>query len=123
MTRGHLKLVAPCDAATSDEVDIKDAAFVHWCTACEHHHSGEQLGFICVGCTCEKRPGATVRGGPARCPRHCSECPEERCSHHFIDSCGDAEEEPEHEAAQAGHPVWFVCKHCDAWTLDLGEDG
>jgi hypothetical protein len=27
-----------------------------WCPTCRHHHKGAPLGFICVGCPCEKRP-------------------------------------------------------------------
>jgi hypothetical protein len=31
---------------------------------------------------------------------------------------GNAEDEPDHPAAKAGLPVWYQCKHCDAWTED-----
>jgi hypothetical protein len=52
-------------------------------------------------------------GGPATCPRPCIECSTE---HHFADPMfGDAEDEPEHEAAKLGVNTWWVCKHCPAW--------
>lgn len=53
------------------------------------------------------------------CPR-CSECVGD--THHWSDICvGDAEDEPEHPAALAGHEAWYECKHCDAWRLDMPE--
>jgi len=33
-----------------------------------------------------------------------------------------ADENPDHEAAKAGLPMWLVCKHCDAWLEYADED-
>lgn len=126
MADRHLRVVdEDLEAGTGPgdaEPAIDDPTFRHWCIGCEHHHAGSQLGFICVGCPCSKRPGETLSGGPKRCPRHCSECPTERGAHHFIEQIGSAEEEPDHAAALAGHAAWYECKHCDGWTVDLEAD-
>lgn len=26
------------------------------CRACGHHHDGESVAYVCIGCLCEKRP-------------------------------------------------------------------
>jgi hypothetical protein len=44
----------------------------------------------------------------------CSECV--GGPHHFGDCyIGSSTEEPDHPAAQAGEPFWYICKHCPAW--------
>lgn len=60
--------------------------------------------------------GIPKMGGPARCPKPCSECAENPGSHHFSEMMmGFAHEEPEHEAAVAGCEDWLCCKHCEGW--------
>lgn len=109
---------APPEPSTPPALD--EPTFHHWCIACEHHHVGPQLDFSCALCPCSKRPGATLSGGPKRCPRHCSECLDEKGAHHFIEDTGNHHDEPRHEAARAGHPEWYVCKHCEAWSVEPG---
>lgn len=32
------------------------------CKKCGHDHQGKRLGFICIGCPCDERPGAENEG-------------------------------------------------------------
>lgn len=81
--------------------------------------------------------GAPKRGGPERCPRPCSECPEGE--HHFSDAmiemaddgrgveedATDDADKAREQATAAGCAAWYVCKHCDAWqeyTDDEDDD-
>ncbi len=54
------------------------------------------------------------------CPG-CLECEGE--DHHWAQYLEEADENPDHPAAQAGLVIWEVCKHCDAWRdPEDGED-
>lgn len=54
--------------------------------------------------------------------RRCEDCEGEE--HHWNDCIlQDAEDYPDHPAAKAGHEIWYVCKHCPAWRVDLDDDG
>lgn len=78
-------------------------------------------------------------GGPARCPRPCSECRDG--AHHFCEvdiqpvfaltdsDDGFDEEELEevqtlrkHPAHLAGCESWYECRHCDAWMEASDDD-
>jgi len=85
----------------------------HLCINCGHiwdvgHRS---FGIAPDSVALERSPRT---GGPEKCPRPCTECPDR--DHHFSDAMVEfAANEPDHEAAKLGAIAWYVCKHCDAW--------
>jgi len=58
----------------------------------------------------------TLPLAPPRC-RRCSEC---EGTHHFSDGMIVFIEDAstDHPAAKIGIQCWYVCKHCEAWTVN-----
>lgn len=54
------------------------------------------------------------RQPPSKPCRRCVDCRGEE-HHYSIEIVEFADNEPDHPAAQAGHQMWMVCKHCEAW--------
>jgi hypothetical protein len=69
--------------------------------------------------------GAVDRRGPVNCETPCVEC--DSCGgHHWVDEGWDLSDPDGDEACSmpvlAGLPVWFGCKHCDAWCEIVKDD-
>jgi len=79
-----------------------DVPPLYFCSECAIDHQW----------SCDDIGTDRARLGAVGC-RVCSDC--DGSDHHWIESFGCAEEEPEHEAAKAGFDDWQECKHCPAW--------